>query len=109
MAKSKAEPAGEKVNKSKVVYDAIEALGGDPGPKAIVEYVKQQHGLDFDYALVASYKSNYKAKKGGTGGGRRGGAGQISLTDLTTLKQLVDRVGENRIQEMLQTLKELRK
>lgn len=105
---AKAKPVDDKVNKSAIVGEAIEALGGDPGPKAIQEYVKQHHNLDLKYALVASYKSNYKAKRGG-GGRRGGGTGQVSLNDLTALKELVDRVGESRIQEMITTLKALRK
>ena len=106
MAKAKTEV--EKVSKTQLVVDAIAAIGGDPGPKEIQEYIKQHHNVDLKYALVASYKSNLKNKKGG-GGARRGGTSQVSLNDLMALKELVDRVGEGRIPDMIQTLKALRK
>ena len=103
MAKGKGE-AGEKVNKSKIVAAAIEALGGNPGPKDIIAYVKEQHGLDFSYALVASYKSNYmnkknkpgkKASKGGSGGGG------LDVKDVVAVKGLIDKLGKSQLESII--------
>lgn len=109
MAKAKTGDTGEKVNKTRLVEEALDALGGDPGPKDIQDYIKQKHNLDLKYALVASYKSTIKNRRMKASGGRRGTGGTVDMNDLTTVKDLLDRVGEARIFDMIQTIKALRK
>ncbi len=110
MAKAKAGDTGEKVNKTRLVEEALDTLGGDPGPKDIQDYIKQKHNLDLKYALVASYKSTIKNRRlKASGGGRRSSGGSVDMNDLTTVKDLLDRVGEGRIHDMIQTIKALRK
>ncbi len=62
-----------KVNKMEVVQEAINALGGDPSPREIMAYVKDKHGVEFGYALVASYKSIIKKKSGVKSTGKKRG------------------------------------
>ncbi|MEO2090131.1 MAG: hypothetical protein ABGY75_11620 [Gemmataceae bacterium] len=109
MAKAKATETGGKVNKTKLVEEAMDALGGDPGPKDIQDYIQQHHNLGLKYALVASYKSTIKNRRMKAAGGRRGPSGSVDMNDLTTVKDLLDRVGEARIFDMIQTIKALRK
>lgn len=108
MAKTKAD---DSINKTKLVVGAIEALGGDPGPKAIIDHIKKTQGIELEYSLVASYKSNYKNKMGGGGGGtgRRGITGSVDLKDLAIVRDLLDRVGEARIHDMIRMINSLRK
>ncbi len=104
MAKIKGD--GEKINKSKIVAAAIEALGGNPGPKDIIAYVKEHHGLDFSYALVASYKSNYMNKKGKVGKkaskGGGGGSGGLDIQDVVAVKGMLDKIGKAKLEAIIQ-------
>lgn len=103
MAKAKADSSGMK--KTQMVEAAMDALGGDPSPKAIQDYVKQQHGTDLSYAMASSYKSNINKKRAGGGGGRgRGGAapsGSVDLKDVAAVKALVDRLGAARLNDII--------
>ena len=101
MAKGKGE-AGEKINKSKIVAAAIEALGGNPGPKEIIAYVKEHHGLEFSYALVASYKSNYMNKKGKVGKkASKGGGGGLDIQDVVAVKGMLDKIGKAKLEAII--------
>jgi len=104
MAKAKAEKEG--INKSEVVREAIKALGGDPGPKEIIEYVKQNHGVELKYTLVASYKSNILRKEGQSGPrSKRGGGGNVvDLDDLKSVRELLNRIGEPQLQRLIKVL-----
>ena len=103
MAKQKVE-AG-KVNKTQLVSEAIEALGGDPGPKDIIQYIKDKHNLEFKYALVASYKSQIMSKKGRSAGRIGALTGTVNLKDLQTVKDLLSRLGESQLQSVIKALR----
>lgn len=106
MAKAKADSSG--IKKTKMVEAAMDALGGDLSPKAIQDYVKQQHGVELSYAMASSYKSNINKKRGGGGSGRgRGGAapsGSVPLKDLEVVKDLLARHGAAQLNGLIKLL-----
>jgi hypothetical protein len=102
MAKAKSDGSG--MSKMDMVRNAIEALGPDAKPKQLRQHIKDNHGVDMGTTMISSYKSNI-AKKGGAGGGR-GGDGDVSVgvRDLTTLRQLIDKVGAPQLQTLIKVL-----
>jgi hypothetical protein len=102
---AKAKTGSEKPSKTQLVIDAIAALGGDPGPKQIQEYIKQNHNVDLKYALVASYKSNLKNKKGGAARRNVSSSGSVDLKDLQAVKELLNRLGESQLQNVIKALR----
>ena len=67
-------PSTNGITKTEAVKEALEKLGADAKPKAVVEHVKQEHGLDISSQLV----SNYKATKGKKVG-KRGRPRKVSV------------------------------
>ncbi len=110
MAKAKAADAN-KPNKTRMVEAAMDALG-DAGPKEIQAYVKEKFGEELKYSIAASYKSiiNKKrgggAKRGGGGGGGAGGpSGPVDLQDVMAVKDLYDRLGADKLHNILKLFK----
>lgn len=104
MAKAKPEPA-EGVSKMKLVQDAMTELGGDPGPKEMIEHIKAKHGVELKYALVASYKSQILNKKGRTASRAAAASGSVNMKDLQTVKDLLNRLGESQLQSVIKALR----
>lgn len=103
MAKAKAADA-TKPNKTKMAEAAIDALGGDPGPKEIQTYVKETFGVEMAYSQAATYKSIIKKRRGLSGGKRGGGggpSGPVDLKDVMAVKELYDRLGEAKLNDIL--------
>lgn len=105
MAKAKTETS--KVNKTQLVTEAIEAIGGDPGPKELIQHIKDKHGVELKYALVASYKSQIMNKKGVGRSSARAStvSGSINLKDLQTVKELLSRLGESQLLNVIKAIK----
>ena len=102
MAKAKAADASG-LNKTQKVEAAMDALG-DPGPKEIVTYVKEKFGDELPYSQAATYKSIIKKRRGLSGGKRGGGAGPsgpVDLKDVMAVKELYDRLGEAKLNDIL--------
>lgn len=108
MAKSKPEPASNGgTSKMQMVSSALQELGADAAPKEIQSHVSGRHGVELSTTMISSYKSNILKKQGG--GGRRGGTtggpgGGVGLKDLTTLRELIDRVGAAELQQLIKVL-----
>lgn len=106
MAKAKAADSSG-LTLMKKVEAAMDALG-DPGPKEIQEYVKEKFGDDLPYSQAATYKSIIK-KRRGLSGGKRGGnntpSGPVDLKDVAAVKELYDRLGEAKLNEILKLFK----
>jgi len=104
MAKAKAAEANG-MNKRQMVEAAMDAIG-DPGPKEIQEHVKANHGVDLPYSMAASYKSQINKKRGGGGGGRGGAVagGSVDMKDVVAVKALLDRLGADRLQDLIKVL-----
>ena len=101
MAKSKAD-RGSGPSKMKMVEEAMRELGGDSTPKAMQSYISQKYGTDISPTMISSYKSNIR-KRGG-GGGRGGADASVSLRDLATIRDLLNRLGPAQVQALIKTL-----
>lgn len=118
MPRGKAKRSGG-ITKWDAVEQALAGLGNDAMPVAIQDYVKSTFGLDMNTGLISNYKSNILKK----GGARKAGAGKkngrvaattattgsaagagISVEDIRAVKELVDRMGADRLRELAQVL-----
>ena len=97
MAKTKGGPT-----KADMIRDAMREMRGAP-PKEMQRYIADKYKATISTTMISSYKSNFKRKKGG---GRRVSAGEtgIGLKDLTTLRELIDRVGAPELQSVIKVL-----
>jgi hypothetical protein len=105
MAKAKQEEV--KFNKMKAVAEALDALGGDPGPKELMEQIKETHGVDLKYPLVASYKSQIIKKRGGGRAATRSSSltGTMDIKDIQVIRDLLNRLGEPKLQSFIRALR----
>src|SRR5687767_1525160 len=104
MAKAKAEDAaGGNVNKMKIVRETLDTLGSDAKPAEIQKYLKNTHSLAMPTTMISSYKTSILKKAGSKSGllrrGSRGGDG-ISLEDIRAIKDLTERLGASKVQEL---------
>ncbi|HUR54151.1 MAG TPA: hypothetical protein VMZ71_08470 [Gemmataceae bacterium] len=110
---AKAKGGDGDVNKMGMVREALEALGYDAKPAKIDEYIKEKHNYEVPKAIISSYKSLLKNKKGkgGGGGAKRGpkpraagGGAGIQLADLATVRGLVSRLGAAQVKQLVDVL-----
>jgi hypothetical protein len=111
-------PRGKKQKGSKVqfVKEAIAELGKDAMPLAIQSAVKERHGVDLPTSLISNYKHYLRGKKKGNGHRKAGrkpvatapaansSAGGITLEDIRAVKELADRIGAEKVQQLAQVL-----
>lgn len=118
MAKSKDGQPSQRA----LVKEALDTLGGDALPQAIIDHIKSKYGVELKKPNVSAYKSGLKA--GGRKGkpGRKPGrprknplaavsapvtvrassmGGSVSIEDLTTVKGLLDRVGSKGLEKLV--------
>jgi hypothetical protein len=108
---------GQPASKMDAVRRALAALGRKAKPAEIQEYVKEHFDVEMSAKMASVYKS--KTRKGGKRGrpGRkpkgdaavtaaapRGAAAGVTFRDLRTLKELSDRLGHSRVQELLEMM-----
>ena len=102
--KAEAHTSGK--NQREMVEEAMDAQGGNPGPKDIVSYLQEHYGVDMKYTMAASYKSNINKKRGISGG--RGGAavpaGSVDMRDVAAVKGLLDRLGVAQLTSIIRLL-----
>jgi len=105
---AKGDKAAGLPSKTALVKEAMEALGGNPGPNEIIEYVKSNHKTELDYSLVASYKSNILKKEGQSTGSKRGrkpgsgsGGGTVDINDLLAVRELLNRLGKDQLHKLI--------
>jgi hypothetical protein len=87
------------MNKRQMVEAAMDAQGGDPGPKEIVSYLKSQYGVDMKYTMAASYKSGINRKRGGAGLN-----GSVDVRDMMAVKALLNRLGAAQLNSIIKLL-----
>jgi len=106
MAKGKAAAGGEP-SQREMVKAALEALG-DAKPAEMQEYIQTHYGRELKKAIISSYKSQLKSpKSGGGGAGVRGAgkaAGNVDMRDLSTVQDLIRRVGATQLAALVKML-----
>ena len=93
-------------SKTFLVKEAIENVGKDAGPNDLINYIKTNHKVELDYALVASYKSSILKKLNGGGstgkrGRRAGGSNVVDLNDLLAVRELLNRIGKDQLLKLI--------
>jgi hypothetical protein len=92
-------------SKTFLVKEAIENVGKDAGPNDLINYIKTNHKVELDYALVASYKSSILKKLNGGGGtgkrGRRAAGNVVDLNDLMAVRELLNRIGKEQLLKLI--------
>jgi len=115
---TKATPSnGAAITKTAAVKQALTDLGNDAMPVQIREHIRKKFGLVMDTNLISNYKSTLKREAGKKAAapqpkGRSvaspakkiGAAGGISLDDIRAVKQLVARLGADRLRELAEVL-----
>jgi len=107
--KSQASPNGG-ISKMEAVRRALRALGGDPKPLEIQEYIKKTFGITIDTLMISSYKSNLKSAGKSTVIRRPAGraptarGGQFSLGDIEAVKAVADRIGADKLKQLADVL-----
>ncbi len=110
---------GEGPNKMALVREAINALGSDPKPKEIYDYIKA-NGVDIPTAMISSYKSmilkkGKKKKKRGPGrppkAASTSGSSSSSSTssssafdDFITVNALIKKHGASKLSDLIKML-----
>ncbi|HWG43614.1 MAG TPA: hypothetical protein VN688_12575 [Gemmataceae bacterium] len=113
MAKKQVEtdqPVEKLTNKAEAVRRALGELGDDAMPTEIQQFIKARFDVEMTTKVISVYKSKRAKKK--SKGDRKSAVEQplaegnvqdaISLRDLRSLKELKERHGSSRLQELLQ-------
>jgi 5,10-methenyltetrahydromethanopterin hydrogenase len=102
MARSKAEANGSSHNMMDLVREALNELG-DASPKAIQKFIHEKHGVDMKTTMISSYKSNIAKKEGiATGKGAEGAS--VSVKDIATIRNLIERLGTGQLMVLVKVL-----
>jgi hypothetical protein len=112
----------EKVSKMEAMRRAVQSLGKEASPKDLQGHIEKEYKLTMSYDMASTYKSSVlkelgKAKKPGgkpskrpasSSGGQkpvaRATVGGISLEDIRAVKDLADRIGAEKVQQLAQVL-----
>jgi len=91
-----------------MVKAALEALG-DAKPTEMQEYIQTHYGRELAKGIISSYKSQLKSPKsgGGAAAGVRGAgkvAGNVDMRDLSTVQDLIRRVGAAQLTALVKML-----
>lgn len=115
----------EKPNSSSLIREAIDA--GVTSPKAIAEWVKENHGVEVKASLVNNVKFHYGKKSAPAKRGRpkgstnksptpvvpaapaapapsRNGGASLAIEDIVAVKELVDRFGKEGLARLVEVL-----
>src|SRR5260370_39518691 len=89
-------------------------LGRDGTPPKIKDYIKSHFRLHLETSLISNYKSSMLKKGAGKSGvsrkpqsqaaARAGSSGGITVGDIKAVKEVVDRLGADKVQELAQVL-----
>jgi len=105
MAKGKTEGGEGKVSKRKMVQYSIDELGAEATPKELQSHIEGKYGTTISAQMLSSYKSNILKKSGGSSKGSSAGAGgSVSMKDITTLRELIDRHGVSQLTTLVKVL-----
>jgi hypothetical protein len=102
------------------VRRAIAALGGyDASPKDLQRYLKSEFGINMDTSMISNYKSALKGASKSSMIRRPVGrpataapatavavsASDISLADVRAVKEVVDKVGADKVRKLAEVLR----
>ena len=119
MAKAKAKDGadssggdGAALTQREMVKRALKDLGYDAKTQAIHEHIRDQFKRTLSNNIISSYKSNLRREAGVAKGrgGRPPGRGSaahrapLDVKDVQTIKELVERLGAERVRELIQVL-----
>lgn len=116
--------AKETVNKSQAVRAALAELGRDAKPSDVRDWVKAKHGHEMSLNHISNIKSTMGKKGGGKGRGKaksaatpaseatagatittgRKPAGSIMLEDIDAVKALAQRIGVQKLHQLIDLL-----
>jgi ribosomal protein L19E len=113
--KKQAEQAnGQGISKWEAVQRALSTLGNDATPLQIKEYIKSHFHMDLETSLISNYKSSMLKKGAGKSSGsgkaksqaaaRAGRSGGITVDDIKAVKEVVDRLGADKVLELAHVL-----
>lgn len=103
------------ISKIDAVRAALKELGNDAMPGKIQDFVKEKFGLEMSTGHVSNYKSHLLKKKGKRGRKKKVAEAapaaavaavkapptRVSLTDIAAVKDLVGRVGEDNLKNLI--------
>lgn len=105
--------AGKSVNKMAAVKQALDELGSDAKPLAILDHIRKL-GVDMSTAMVSNYKSlllhkaarqSRPARQPRARAVATGGRGErITLDDVQAVKKLADRIGAENVRKLAEVL-----
>jgi hypothetical protein len=121
VAKQKTEDGEKRVNKMKLVRDALATLGNDAMPNQIADHIKAESSVEMSPNMVSNYKSSILKKLGLSPRrrGRRRGRPRLTevrenaqvttsdrdfIKDVRTIREIADRLGINRLRELVELL-----
>jgi hypothetical protein len=111
-AKSDVDDGGRPKSKMGAVRLAIGALGLDAATQALHDHIKSEYRMDINKNYISSYKSTLRRQAGVSSGRGRGRGGRppkadtsrIGMDDIRAVKQLADRIGADRLRELMDVL-----
>jgi len=92
------------------VRRALQELGHDASPRAILKYVKKEFGIRMSLNTISNYKSTLKSagesavvrQPGSTAGVRTSGG--FSAEEIKAVKELSDRIGGDKVRQLVGVL-----
>lgn len=100
-----ASPVEAGPSKMGMVREALGSLGNEAKPKQIDEYVRAKYGVEIPPTMISSYKSTITGV--GASRSRAGtvaGNGAVAMSDIETVKRLVERIGADQLQSLVRVL-----
>lgn len=102
--------AGKKPNKMAAVRQAVDRLGLEAKPAAILADIKRRHGIKMSPQMVSNYKSHISRKMAGQSTLARSRASRqgsnLSMDDIKAVKTLVARLGVDRVRQLTKLVTE---
>ena len=111
-------PENKRLSKGDAVRQALATLGKKAKPREVIALVKEQHGFDVSYQTVLNVKGAPKKKVSGMRldrtarieaeteprSARPAAAGDISLEDIRMVRELAERLGVDKVQQLVKVL-----
>jgi hypothetical protein len=101
------------MTKMDAVRRALDALGKKALPKEIQKHIRDNYGVQMEPAMISNYKSSLKGGnksallRRSTTRPRTAAAnstGGFSMKDIEAVKQVVDKIGANKVQQLAEVL-----
>jgi hypothetical protein len=99
------------ITKMEGVRRALTDLGKEASPKEIQDFLKSKFGIEMNPSMVSNYKSSLKSSgkaakrlKAETPAVPLSAAGGISLDDIRAVKEVVDKLGADKVRQLAELL-----